>query len=299
MDAYEKRITQGWQALTLRTEDVIVRVEDTGQLVNMSALKRRHDRECSYSRGGRLFLVGRALCCQYGGCIVKRLREPEKKNQSASRAGKTRKTSRKSQTPPDNAGTGGRAEPRRPRAHRARGNPERPRKNTPAGPCRIKTEAAETYRTKQMRSDRRCGSKFRIRAVAGLYAVRVGDPGPMLPGRGVPLLPGCKHYANSTSSAKKQTPMRDCAEPRRKAFPPTAEIDESRTGSAIRQKAPPPGTRTKLTQEAASPGCSEEAHGRWTPARTPHRPGTTRWRTDRYDDTGGEAQKRIPRGRTD
>ena len=68
MDPYEGRMAEGWQALTLQTSDVIVRVEDTGQLVNMSALKRRHDRECGYSRGGRLFLTGRVLSCQYGCC---------------------------------------------------------------------------------------------------------------------------------------------------------------------------------------------------------------------------------------
>ncbi len=110
MDPYEKRMAEGWQTLTLQTADVIVRVEDTGQLVNMSALKRRHDRECRYSRGGKLFVVGRALCCQYGGCIVKRLREPEKKKQSGSGTGKARKTSRKSRTSPDNAGPGGTTE---------------------------------------------------------------------------------------------------------------------------------------------------------------------------------------------
>ena len=107
MDPYEKRMAEGWRPLELQTTDVIVRVEDTGQLVNMSALKRRHDRECSYSRGGRLFFISRALCCQYGGCIVKRLREPEKKKQSGSRTGKARKTSRKSGASPGNAGPGG------------------------------------------------------------------------------------------------------------------------------------------------------------------------------------------------
>ena len=95
MDLYEKRMAEGWQALTLQTADVIVRVEDTGQLVNMSALKRRHDRECSYSRGGRLFLTGRVLSCQYGGCIVKRLREPEGGKGPGGRAGKTGRTSKR------------------------------------------------------------------------------------------------------------------------------------------------------------------------------------------------------------
>ena len=94
MNPYEERIAEGWLPLALRTEDLILRVEDTGQLVNVSALKRRHDRECSYSRGGRLFLVGRTLCCQWRGCIVKRLREPEEINGPGGRAGKTGKTGR-------------------------------------------------------------------------------------------------------------------------------------------------------------------------------------------------------------
>ena len=68
----------------------------------MSALKRRHDRECSYSRGGRLFLVGRTLCCQWRGCIVKRLREPEESNGP----GGQRRQDRQDQQDPQTQGQG-------------------------------------------------------------------------------------------------------------------------------------------------------------------------------------------------
>ena len=75
MDPYEERMAEGWRPLELQTTDVIVRVEDTGQLVNMSALKRRHDPGSaatagegdSSSRAGRCAASGEAASSNGSG----------------------------------------------------------------------------------------------------------------------------------------------------------------------------------------------------------------------------------------
>ena len=139
MDPYEKRMAEGWQALTLQTTDVIVRVEDTGQLVNMSALKTpsrpgvqiQPRREAVRRRPGALLPV-RGLHRQTaqgagGGGTTWRPRRQNQQNlpQEQNPAGQ-RRNGRKGGTPEG-------------RGRTAPGvTQKRPRKNTPAGLCRIK-----------------------------------------------------------------------------------------------------------------------------------------------------------------
>ena len=78
-DRYAGRMAAGWLPVTLKTDDQLSMIPATGEIINMSALRRKHDAGrtgCTYGDNCRLVVMPRYISCQWKATIVKVFREP-------------------------------------------------------------------------------------------------------------------------------------------------------------------------------------------------------------------------------